>query len=206
MSPPRVLLVVRGRVDGVRAWARKGLVPVWLVPDVAWTLVVPAGEAAAAPPYDDPVVLLGGRPMPGRLRPSVCLVADGPRAVIAVQRGRSGEPRWLAWRPDLGAHRVEELAYAPPGMLHEVVIGAGRADRRAALREALRPGPRSGAEVVDDLVRSLALPGAGVPIGAVYPGDLPGAVRIDPDSRVVQRFDHYAAREAALAAQLEDQP
>ncbi|GAA4353186.1 hypothetical protein GCM10023145_19400 [Angustibacter luteus] len=200
------MLVLRGRLDGVRAWARSGLVPVWIVPDVAWTLVVPAGPAESAPPYDDPVALLGGRPVPGRLRPVMCFVADGPRAAVTLQRGRRQDARWLGWTGEIGPHRVDDLPLASPDLLAELAgVGAqARTDRRADLREALRPDGRSGADVVDDLLRALGLPGAGLTLGAVAAGDLPGAVRIEPDDKLVQRFDRYAADEARLSAQLEE--
>ena len=201
------MLVLRGRLDGVRSWAGSGLVPVWIVPDVAWTLVVPAGPALSAPPYDDPVALLGGRPVPGRLRPVLRLVADGPRAVVTVQRGRAGAA------PLAG---LDQRGRTAPG--RRPAAGHPRPARRRGRRRASRPGPtgarelraalrpdgRSGADVVDDLLRALALPGAGLALGAVYAGDLPGAVRVDPDERLVQRFDRYAADEAQLSAQLED--
>jgi hypothetical protein len=206
MSAPRVLVLLRGRLDGVRSWARSGLVPVWIVPDVAWTLVVPAGPAQSAPPYDDPVALLGGRPVHGRLRPVIRLVADGPRAVVTVQRGRSGPVRWLAWTSGVGPHRVDDHPVATLDLLADAAgVGeSARTDRRAEVRAALRPDGRSGADVVDDLLRALALPGAGLALGAVQAADLPGAVRVDPDDRQVQRFDRFAADEAQLSAQLED--
>jgi hypothetical protein len=43
-----------------------------------------------------------------------------------------------------------------------------------------------------------------VSIDAVQAGDLPGAVRIDPDDRAVARFDAHVAHERELAQQLED--
>lgn len=201
---PRVLLVARGRLDGVRAWARGGLLPVWIVPDVAWTLVVPAGPAASAPPYEDPAALLGGRPLPSRLRPSLCLVADGPRAVVtAHEAGRLSRARWLVWSRGVGLQRVEELA--PLSLLSLAQLASPReADvRLERLRAALVADERTGADVVDDLLRALAVPGAGLSIDAVQAGDLPGAVRIDPDERVVARFDAHVAHERELAAQMD---
>ncbi len=204
-SGPRVLLVARGRLDGVRSWARKGLLPVWIVPDVAWTLVVPAGPPAVAPPYDDPVALLGGRPLPSRLRPSLCLVADGPRAVVtAHEAGRLSRPRWLVWSRGAGLQRVEELPRLALSALADLAAprpGTSHLDR---LRAALATDERSGADVVDDVLRALGVPGPGVTIDAVRAGDLPGAVRIDPDDRVVARFDAHVAHERELAAQLDD--
>jgi hypothetical protein len=204
VSAPPALLLLRGRIDDVRSWARTGLLPTWLVPDPAWTLVVPAGPPASAPPYDDPVALLGGRPVPSRLRPSLCLVADGPRAVIVVQEaGRRTEPHWLVWSRDVGPVRTPDLPTATPALVAHVT-GTRRPGRVDALDAALAPDGRSGRDVVDDVLRALALPGAGVPLGAVHPQDLPGAERVEPDDEAVARFDAFAHTEAHLAAQLEE--
>ena len=200
----RVLLLARGRLDGVRSWARKGLVPVWVVPDVAWTLVVPAGPPACAA-YDDPVALLGGRPLPARQRPSLCLVADGPRAVVtAHEAGRLSRPHWLVWAEGAGLQRVDQLPRLTLAAL-AALAAPHRGDAvLSRLRDALAPDHRTSADVVDDVLRALELPGAGLSIDAVRAGDLPGAVRIDPDERVVARFDAHVAHERALAAQLEE--
>jgi hypothetical protein len=201
LSAPPALLLLRGAADDVAAWARGGLLPTWVVPAAEWTLVVPAGPAAAAAPYDDPVALLGGRPTPTRLRPSLCLVADGPRAVVVVQEsGRRAEPRWLVWTQDVGRTRTPDLPPASPRLV-AAVAGAGPRGAEA-LAATLFADSRSGADVVDDVLRALALPGAGLPLGAVHAGDLPGAVRVDPDPEAVARFDTFAATEAHLAAQL----
>jgi hypothetical protein len=201
---PAALLLLRGRVDDVRGWARKGLLPVWLVPDVTWTLVVPAAEPVAAPPYDDSVALLGGRPVPGRLRPSICVVADGPRAVVAVhEASRRASQRWLVWGEGTGLTRVDGLPHAPVALLTEAAAcrGHGARDR---VREALAVDGRRAVDVADDLVRALGLPGAGLLLGAVGAGDLPDVERVDPEEDVVARFDDFVAHEAVLEAQLED--
>ena len=204
VSEPPALLLLRGRVDDVRSWARTGLLPVWVVPDPVWNLVVPAGPPASAPPYDDPVALLGGRPVPSRLRPSLCLVADGPRAVLVVQEaGRRAEPRWLVWSQDVGPIRTRDLAPAPPALVAHVT-GSRRPAHVAALEAALAPDQRSSRDVLDDVLRALGLPGAGLPLGAVRAQDLPGAERVDPDAHAVARFDAFARTEAHLAAQLEE--
>jgi hypothetical protein len=201
MTPAAAMLLLRGRSGAVQAWARKGLLPVWVVPDLAWTLVVPADQPRAAEPYDDPVALLGGRPVPARLRPSVCLVADGQRAVVAVhESARTAVQRWLVWTPGVGASRVKGLPHAPVRLLADLAGGHAARERLAA---ALRPDHRSGADVVDDLLRALELPGAGLPLGAVEPGHLPDAVRVDPDERVVERFDSFVASESRLQAELD---
>lgn len=198
MTAPAALLLLGGPADGVRAWARKGLLPVWVVPGATWTLVVPAAEPRSAPPYDDPVALLGGRPVPARLRPSLCLVADGQRAVVAVHEAtRAAVQRWLVWTAGVGSSEVEGLPHASLRLLAEVAGVAGPAGRER-LDDALRADDRTGADVVDDLMRALALPGAGVPIGAVEAGHLPDAVRVDPDEQAVERFDAFVAHEGQL--------
>jgi hypothetical protein len=204
VSAPPALLLLRGGVDDVRSWARTGLLATWLVPGPVWTLVVPAGRAASAAPYDDPVALLGGRPVPSRLRPSLCLVADGPRAVLVVQEaGRRAEQRWLVWSQGVGQTRTPELPAAPPALVAHLT-GSRRPARVDALDAALAPDGRTGADVVDDVLRALGLPGAGLPLGAVRAQDLPDAERVDPDGTVVARFDAFARAEAHLAAQLEE--
>ncbi len=203
MSPPLVLLLLRGRAEAVRAWARKGLLPVWVVPGREWTLVVPAARARSAPPYDDPVALLGGRPLAGRLRPSVCLVADGQRAVVALQgAGRAQVQRWLVWTAGVGCTRVEGLPHAPVGLLAETA--APGAAVRERLEEALRADTRSGAQTIDDLLDALQLPGTGVLTARLDAGQLPDVVRVEPDERVVERFDAFIAHESRLQDELQD--
>jgi hypothetical protein len=202
--PPRALLLLRGRTDDVRSWARKGLLPVWLVPGVTWTLVVPAAEPVAAPPYDDPVALLGGRPVPSRLRPSLCMVADGPRAVVAVHEApRRAVQRWLVWGEGTGLTRVDGLPHAPVGLVAEAAAARGRQGRER-LRDALATDGRRAVDVADDVLRAAGLPGAGVLLGAVRADELPDAERVDPEEDVVARFDDFVAHEALLEAQLED--
>jgi hypothetical protein len=196
---PTALLAVRGRLDGVRSWARGGLLPVWVVPDVAWTLVVPAGPPSSRPPYDDPVAMLGGRPVPGRLRPALLLVADRDRAVLTVQAaGRGAQRRWLTWSRGVGLTDLPDLPRAPLGLLATLAGDADRGERSAALSSAVRGDGRSGAAVVEDLLRALGLPGAGLAVGAVRAGDLPGALRVEPDAQVVARFDAVVEQEAEL--------
>ncbi|HEX8498136.1 MAG TPA: hypothetical protein VF661_13140 [Actinomycetales bacterium] len=207
MTAPAAVLLLRARAEGVRSWARKGLLPVWVVPSAGWTLVVPAAGSAAAPPYDDPVALLGGRPVPPRLRPALCLVAEPQRAVVAVQDApRAAAQRWLVWTAGVGPSRVDGLPHAPLRLVADVVDPDGERGMVVLerLQEALRPDGRGGADVVDDLLRALELPGAGVPIGSVLAQDLPEAVRVDPDERVVERFDAFVEHESRLQAELEE--
>jgi hypothetical protein len=201
---PTALLLLRGRADDVRSWARKGLLPVWLVPHVTWTLVVPAASPVAAPPYDDPGALLGGRPVPSRLRPALCLVADGPRAVVAVhEAARRATQRWLVWGEGTGLTRVDGLPHAPVGLLADAAAARGRV-ARDRLHDALAADGRRAVDVADDVLRALGLPGAGLLIGAVRADELDDAERVDPEEDVVARFDDFVAHEARLEAQLED--
>ena len=89
---PRALVLVRDTRGVAAKWARRGLGPVTVVPGLAWTLLVPAGPPRSAPPYDDELAALGGRPVPRSLRPSAVLVADEDRLAIQVQG-----PSWAAW-------------------------------------------------------------------------------------------------------------
>lgn len=207
VSTPSAVLLLRAGADGVHAWARRGLLPVWVVPAAGWTLVVPAAGSAAAPPYDDAVALLGGRPVPPRLRPALCLVAESQRAVVAVHDApRAAVQQWLVWTAGVGPSRVEGLPHAPLRLVADVVDPDGERGMVVLerLQDALRPDARGGADVVDDLLRALELPGAGVPLGAVRAQDLPEAVRVDPDERVVERFDAFVEHESRLHAGLED--
>ncbi len=207
MRAPAALLLLRGRADGVRTWARKGLMPLWVVPGSTWTLVAPADGHRAAAPYDDPVAVLGGRPVPPRLRPSLCLLADAGRAVLVVQdTPRTAVQRWLVWTPGVGVVRVDGLPPAPLALVAELADpGGARGDAvLERLQQALRPDAREVADVVDDLLRALELPGAGVPLGAVGVGDLPDAVRVEPLAHVVDRFDELMATEPGLADELDD--
>jgi hypothetical protein len=198
-APVGALLLLRGALDDVRTWARGGLLPTWLVPYSSWTLVVPAGPPSAAPPYDDPVALLGGRPTPSRLRPSLCLVADGPRAVAVVQeRGRRAPLRWLVWSQGVGPTSTPDLPGASVALVAELA-GVGTARGAAVLQDALAADARAGCDVVDDVLRALSLPGAGLPLGAVRAEDLPGAERVEPDAAAVARFDSFARTDAELA-------
>lgn len=207
MRPPAALLLLRGRPDAVRAWARKGLMPVWVVPGSPWTLLAPADGHRAAAPYDDPAATLGGRPVPPRLRPSVCLLTDAGRAVLVVQDApRTAVQRWLVWTPGVGVARVDGLAPAPLALVSELADPQGeRGDvLLGRLQHALRPDAREAADVVDDLLRALELPGAGVPLGAVAVGDLPDAVRVEPLAHVVDRFDDLVATEPGLVEEMDD--
>ncbi|WP_460461087.1 hypothetical protein, partial [Angustibacter peucedani] len=83
-------------------------------------------------------------------------------------------------------------------------VADARTDRTPGLSAALAADEATAADVVDGVLLALGLPGAGLTLAAVAAGDLPGAVRVDPDERAAQRFDAFAAHEADLAGQLDD--
>ena len=149
------------------------------MPGLAWTLVVPAGPARSAAPYDDPLVALGGRPVPRRLRPSATLVAGPDRLTVQVQ-GSSwrATQRWLVWTRGVGLSRVPDLEMAPPALVARLLAPTRESGDR--LTEVLRQDGRLPGVVADELLEALALPGAGVLSGRVDAATLPGALRVEP--------------------------
>jgi hypothetical protein len=198
----RALVLVRDTRGSAAKWARRGLGPVTVVPGLAWTLVVPAGPARSAPPYDDELALLGGRPVPRSLRPSAVLVADADRLAIQVQ-GPSWRAvnRWLVWTRGVGLTRVPDLEAAPPQLVARLLAPTRTSGERLAA--VLARDGRHPAQVADELLDALALPGAGVLSGAVDPAALPGAVRVEPEEHRVARFDAHAGDEERAAREQE---
>jgi hypothetical protein len=198
----RALVLVRDTRGSAPKWARRGLGPVTVVPGLAWTLVVPAGPARSAPPYDDELALLGGRPVPRSLRPSAVLVADQDRLAIQVQ-GPSWRAviRWLVWTRGVGLTRVPDLEAAPPQLVARLLAPTRTSGDR--LVAVLARDGRHPAEVADELLEALALPGAGVLSGAVDPAGLPGAVRVEPEEHRVARFDAHIGDEERAAREQE---
>ncbi len=187
-APPRALVLVHDTRGAAVRWARRGLGPVLVVPGAAWTLVVPDGPARSAPPYDDELSALGGRPVPRRLRPCACLVADPDRLAVQL-RGRSwtARTRWLVWSRGIGLTRVPDLEPAPPQLLGRLLAPARPSAER--LLSVLARDNRLPGQVADELLTALELPGAGVLTGAADAAALPGAVRVEPDEHRVARFD-----------------
>ncbi|MGL5858237.1 MAG: hypothetical protein ACRC35_07530 [Angustibacter sp.] len=193
------VLLLRGRGDVVRRWAARGLMPIWIVPELAWTLAVPAGAALSAAPYDDPVRLLGGRVVPARLRPAVLVVAQPDRFVVTIQGGgRWDEQRWLAWSRGVGLLDMGELPPAPVRML-AAVAGARPGTE---LKSAVAADNRSGAQAAEDVLAALDLPAPGLLTGRRRVAELPGAALVEPDSTLVAAFDEVAALELAADREL----
>lgn len=202
MSRP-ALVLVRGREEAVLRWAAKGLAPVDVVPSVAWTLVAPAGTPPLAPPYDDAGLVLAGRRLPARLRPSLAFVVDGDRALVAAtDRSLRARTRWLVWRCGVGLTDTGGLPVASLGRLTHLAH-TGR-DGLESLRHCLSVVDADPADVLDDVVAALRLPGVGVLRGTVRAADLPDAVRVDPDAQRVDRFRTHVGEEARIRAELED--
>ena len=190
-----VLVLLRERRASAKAWARHGLLPVTVVPGLSWTLVVPAGPSSSASPYDDPVALLGGHPVPRRLRPCAVLVAGPDRLAVRVQGPAVRAPqRWLIWTRGIGLSRVPDLPLAPPSMVGRLL--APTRTSAAALVDVLARDSRLPSEVADDLLGVLGLPGAGILSGRVAAAGLPGATRVDPSPAHVVRFDRHTADES----------
>jgi hypothetical protein len=198
------MVLLRDTRGSAAGWARRGLGPVTVVPGLAWTLVVPAGPTRSAAPYDDPIVALGGRPVPRRLRPCARLVAGPDRLTVQVQ-GPSwrASQRWLVWTRGVGLSRVPDLETAPPALVARLLAPTRESGER--LTEVLRQDSRLPGVVADELLEALALPGAGVLSGVVDAAALPGAVRVEPEEHLVARFDAVAQDEDQAARERGEQ-
>jgi hypothetical protein len=195
---PHALVVMRDTRGSATGWAQRGLGPVTVVPGLVWTLVTPAGPARSATPYDDPTTLLGGRPVPRRLRPTACLVADADRLTVRVQGSSWRAPqRWVVWTRGVGLSRVPDLEPAPLALVARLLSPTRESAGR--LTEVFAQDGRLPASVGDALLEALLLPGAGVLSGGVDPSTLPGAVRVEPQEHLVARFDAVALDEDQAA-------
>ena len=194
----RALVLLRDTRGSAAKWARRGLGPVTVVPGLAWTLVVPAGPARSAAPYDDELALLGGRPVPRSLRPCASFVADADRLAVQLQGSTwRAVTRWLVWTRGIGLTRVADLETAPPQLLARLLAPTRTsADRLAAV---LARDGRHPAQVADALLEALALPGVGVLSGSVRAADLVGALRVEPEEHRVARFDAQVSDEDRAA-------
>ncbi|WP_168583722.1 hypothetical protein [Gephyromycinifex aptenodytis] len=191
-----------GRPDAAAWWARRGLGPLLLAPLEGWTLIVPAGNVQARPPYDDAVRTLAGRPVGWRMRPSLGFFHVGRQAVITLHpRRRPRSVRWLIWTPHDGSVPPRGL---PAARIADVVAAA---DAGPAAEEALSALLAEGAAEAHEVLRAaleiLNLPGADVLFGDTDPATLPGARKIRPPDRYARAFDRLLREERRHRAEQE---
>lgn len=186
------LLLVHADLDGVRTWARRGLVAVRIEAVHPWTAVTPADAwARSSPPYADGVAALAARPLGPSLRPSLGFFVTGEIGVLTARdSGWRALQRWLLWTAEAGPTHSEDL---PPLDVDALVETAGFRGRIDAIHEAL------GGPAADPLVwlgrvhAALRLPGRELLLhGASSRSEL-----VEPDEKSVRRFDALAADELA---------
>jgi hypothetical protein len=198
------MLLLRGEPDAVATWARRGLVPVHVVPLDGWTAVVPAGPSRARPPYDDSLKALAGRPVASRLRSAIGLFAVDGNAVVTVQpSGWRAIQRWFVWSPGQGVVRPRRLAAGRPADLTAAAGTRTGAVRRAVL-DLLVDGRGDARGVLADLLALLSLPGSDLLEGARDPAASPGATLVEPSERQVARFERVIHDQALHRSQLEE--
>ncbi len=189
------------RPEAAAAWARRGIAPLVVAPFNGWTLVLPAGRAAARPPYDDGVRLLASRPVGLRMRPSLGFFQIGRQAVMTVhgERWRAVQ-RWVVWTPREALVPIADLAPARPIDLITAAgtLGADEVDHaELALRNVLRDGGADASGVLAAAMGILGLPGLEVLSGATDPLTLPGAVLVVPKPRHARTFERLLSEQVA---------
>lgn len=207
-SPPPSALVPRGLVllggdpEEVTAWAARTVVPLVVAPAAApWIVAVVAGEARVGAPYDDPALLVAGRPVPAKAGPALGFFEVDGRAVITVQGpGRRRGPRWVVWEPDLGLLRPPGLELAGPAEL--VRVAGADPDVRDELVDLLHETRSRPLRMLQAVMATLSLPLARV-LGEPERADaLDGAVRHEPQGREVDRFEDGVADSVRLRREL----
>jgi hypothetical protein len=198
---PRGLVLLRGAQEEVDAWAARTVVPLVVAPAPPWTVAVVAGEARVGAPYDDPALLLAGRPVPTRAGPALGFFEVDGRAVITVQgAGRRRGPRWVVWEPDIGLLRPPGLELAGPA---ELVRVAGAADTvRDELVDLLHETRTRPLRMLQAVMATLSLPAARLIAEPERVEAIDGAVRHDPDGREVDRFEDGVADSVRLRREL----
>jgi hypothetical protein len=193
------LLLVRRDLARTAAWARGGLVEVFVAPlEDGWVAVLPCGSASAArAPYDDAVSALLARPVPRRLHPSLGVAFVGPRLVLAVTPAvLRPRRRWLVWEPGAGLVRPGNLQ---PGTVGDLAAAsgdrAGLRERARAAADVLRDGRGEARAVAAGTFSVLGLPGAAFWGRDADPTALSGVLRVEPDSKDVRRFERAIAQD-----------
>ena len=198
------MLLLAGEPDVVASWARRGLVPVHVVPLDGWTAVLPAGPSHAKAPYDDTLKSLAGRPVASRLRPAIGLFAVDGNAVISAQlSGRRATQRWFVWSPAEGVVQPRRLTAGRPA---DLVAAAGTSDKavRRGVRDRLVDGGGDAPGLLGELLTILALPGSDLLDGGQDPAAAPGSSMVEPGEQHVARFERIVNDEVRHRAELED--
>lgn len=198
---PRGLLLLRGPREEVATWAARTVVPVVVAPAAPWTVAVLAGEAPVGPPYDQPALLLAGRPVPSRAGPAMGFFEVDGRAVVTVQgAGRRRTPRWVVWEPDVGLLRPPGLEMAGPA---EMVRLAGAAPEvRNELVDLLHETRSRPLRMLQAVMATLSLPMARLLAEPERAESLEGAQRYEPQGREVDRFEDGVADSVRLRREL----
>jgi hypothetical protein len=195
----RGVLLLRGEPEHVARWAARGLVATRVVALPSWTAVLPAEPTSrASAPYDDALTVLASRPVAHRLRAALGLFAIDGRAVVTVQgQGWRAVQRAVVWQPGRGATRAPGLRVARPGDLL-TAAGAGTRGVSSAVGTLLRDGSGDALGMLGELMTLLGLPGTGLLLDA-EPTEL--GELVEPDHRVVARFDALMLEEARHRAE-----
>jgi len=185
----RGLLLLHAPAPRVREWVATGLGASVVVPfPGGWTAVVPqTPRTYAAPPFDDALAVLLGRPVRRRLLPTIGVALLGERLVLglvpAVLRPRR---TWLVWEPGTGLVRPAGL---PPATVAVLAAVAGARERRERVAGVLGDGRGDAAGVLREVFAVLELPGAEIAIGSTLAAGEPDAVLVEPSREDVGRFD-----------------
>ena len=183
------------------AWVRQGLVPSYVVPLAGWTAVVPGGQAQAAAPYDDPLILLAGRPISVRLRASLAFFEIDKRAVVVVRPRRwRALPRWLVWEPGSGVVHVCDLPAARPT---DLTLAAGVVPEIVrVVRDILANRSATPLDVLSDLMGALALPGE-VLLRSDLVKQAEDAALVEPDHKAIRRFSRITNEDREIRAEMD---
>jgi hypothetical protein len=198
------MLLLRGEPDPVATWARRGLVPVHVVPLDGWTAVLPAGPSRAMPPYDDTLKALAGRPVASRLRSAIGLFAVDGNAVVTVQpTGWRAIQRWFVWSPGQGVVRTRHLATGRPADL-TAAAGIHEGTTRRGVLDLLIDGGGDAHGVLGGLLVLLSLPGSDLLAGGQDPAAAQGSMLVEPSERHVARFERIVQDQALHRVELEE--
>jgi hypothetical protein len=198
------MLLLRGKPASVATWARRGLVPVHVVPLEGWTAVLPAGPSQAMPPYDDTLKALAGRPVASRLRTAIGLFAIDGKAVITVHPpGWRAIQKWFVWSPGQGVVQARPLvAGRPVDLLAAAGVHDGAA--RRGVRDLLLQGRGDARGVLGELLVLLALPGSELLLGEHDLAAPQNSTMVEPREQHVARFERIISIEAHHRVELEE--